>query len=136
MAVKGTVLVVEDSPVQALALQQLLEQKGLQVLRAANGRVGVAMAERYMPDVIVLDIQMPEMDGLETCRRLQQNPQTSHIPIVMLTARTEPEVLRQGLDLGAVDFIPKDAFSDKVLLETLRQLHILEDGARIGDVSR
>jgi CheY-like chemotaxis protein len=136
MAAKGTVLVVEDSPVQALALQQLLEQKGLQVLRALDGRVGVAMAERYAPDVIVLDIQMPEMDGLEACRRLRQSPQTSDIPIVMLTAHAEPAMLLQGLDLGAVDFIPKDVFSDKVLLETLRQLHILEDGARIGDAQR
>ena len=133
MAAKRTILVVEDSPVQALALQQLLEQKGLKVLRALNGRTGVAMAEQYAPDAIVLDIQMPEMDGLEACRRLQQNPQTSHIPIVMLTAHAEPEVLAQGLDLGAVDFIPKDAFSDKVLLETLRQLKVWEDELRGSD---
>jgi len=133
MAAKGTVLVVEDSPVQALALQQLLEQKGLQVLRALDGRVGVAMAERYVPDAIVLDIQMPEMDGLEACRRLKQNPHTKNIPIVILTAHGEPTMLMRGIDLGAIDFIPKDAFSDKVLLETLRQLKVLDDGLRRGD---
>ena len=133
MAAKGTILVVEDSPVQALALQQLLEQKGLQVLRALDGRVGVAMAEQYVPDAIVLDVQMPEMDGLEACRRLKQNPHTKNIPIVMLTAHGEPAMLMQGLDLGATDFIPKDAFSDKVLLETLRQLKVLDDGLRRGD---
>lgn len=133
MAAKGTVLVVEDSPVQALALQQLLEQKGLQVLRALDGRVGVAMAERYVPDAIVLDIQMPEMDGLEACRRLKQNPHTKNIPIVILTAHGEPTMLMRGIDLGAIDFIPKDAFSDKVLLETLRQLKVLDDGSRRGD---
>ncbi len=125
VAGRKTALVVEDSLVQAIALQQLLEQKGLQVLRAVDGRVGVVIAERYSPDVIILDIQMPEMDGLEACRHLKQNPRTEHIPIVMLTSRSEPIVLIQGLDLGAIDFIPKDAFSDKVLLETLRQLHIL-----------
>ncbi len=122
---RKTVLVVEDSRLQALALQQLLEEKGLVVLRALNGRVGVSMAEQYMPDVIILDVQMPEMDGLEACRRLKQNPATSSIPIVMLTAHSEPTVLAQGLDLGVIDFIPKDAYSDRVLLETLRQLHIL-----------
>ena len=121
-----TILIVEDSRVQALALQQLLEQKGLDVLRALDGHVGIAMAERYLPDAIVLDIQMPGMDGLEACQRLKQNPKTSHIPIVMLTAYSDSKVLMRGLSLGAVDFIPKDAFSDSVLLETLRQLHILD----------
>jgi CheY-like chemotaxis protein len=120
-----TVLVVEDSLVQAMALQRLLEQHGLTVLRAADGRVGIAMAERYLPDAIVLDIQMPEMDGLQVCRQLQQDPRTRHIPIVMLSAYSEPSVLAQGLDLGAIDFIPKDAFSDQVLLETLHALGVL-----------
>ncbi len=128
-----TILIVEDSPIQALALQQMLEQKGLRVLRARDGRAGLTMAERYLPDVIVLDIQMPEMDGLEVCRRLKQNPHTKHIPIVMLTAHSEPAVLMQGIDLGAIDFIPKDAFSDTVLLETLRQLKVLDDDLRHSD---
>ena len=128
-----TVLIVEDSPIQALALQQMLEQKGLRVLRALDGCTGVAMAERYLPDVVVLDVQMPKMDGLEACRRLKQNPMTHNIPIVMLTAHGEPATLTQGLDLGAVDFIPKDAFSDTVLLETLRQLRVLDDGLRNGN---
>lgn len=128
-----TVLIVEDSPVQALALRQMLEQKGLRVLRAMDGRVGIAMAERYLPDAIVLDVQMPEMDGIEACRRLKQDPRTKDIPIVMLTAHGEPATLVQGLDLGAVDFIPKDAFSDKVLLETLRQLKVLDDRLKGDD---
>ena len=120
------VLVVEDSPVQALALRQLLEQKGLQVVRAMDGQGGITMAEQYLPDAIILDIQMPVMDGLEACRRLKQNPKTKDIPVVMLTAHGEPSMLMRGLGLGAVDFIPKDAFSDIVLIETLRQLHILK----------
>jgi two-component system phosphate regulon response regulator PhoB len=129
---RKTALVVEDSPVQAIALQQLLEQQGLQVLRAVDGRVGVAMAERYSPDVIILDVQMPEMDGLEACRHLKQNSRTKHIPIMMLTSRSEPTMLTQGLDLGAIDFIPKDAFSDRVLVESLRQLHILNSMVMVG----
>jgi CheY-like chemotaxis protein len=70
---------------------------------------------------------MPEMNGFEACRRLKKNDRTAHIPIIMLTVRTEPQALVQGIDLGAIDFIPKDAFSENVLLETLRQLHILGD---------
>lgn len=122
-----TVLIVEDSPAQALALHRLLEQEGLQVLWAPDGRVGVTMAQLYLPDAIVLDIEMPKMDGFEACRRLKENAQTASIPIVMLTVHTEPASLMQGIDLGAIDFIPKDAFSDRVLVETLRQLQILDD---------
>ncbi len=122
-----TVLIVEDSPAQALALQQILEQEGLQVLWAPDGRIGVAMAQQQMPDAIILDIEMPEMNGFEACRRLKENARTADIPIVMLTVRADPPALMQGIDLGAIDFIPKDAFSESVLVETLRQLRILDD---------
>lgn len=128
MMAKGrkTVLIVEDSPVQALALEHLLVQEGLNVLCAPDGRTGIMMAQQHSPDVIVLDIEMPEMNGFEVCRRLRENAQTAAIPVLMLTAHTEVAMVMRGIDLGAVDYIPKDAFSDAVLLETLRQLHILE----------
>ncbi len=123
---RKTVLIVEDSPVQALALEHLLVQEGLNVLCAPDGRTGIMMAQQHSPDVIVLDIEMPEMNGFEVCRRLRENAQTAAIPVLMLTAHTEVAMVMRGIDLGAVDYIPKDAFSDAVLLETLRQLHILE----------
>lgn len=126
MANMNKVLIVEDSPVQAMALQKLLEGQGLRVICAPNGRVGVEMAERWKPDAIILDIKMPDMDGFEVCRTLQANPQTSHIPVVMLTVYSEPPMLRQSIYLGAVDFIPKDDFANAVLLETLRQLKVLD----------
>jgi CheY-like chemotaxis protein len=120
-----TVLIVEDSPVQALALQQLLEDKGLHVLQAAEASTGIALAEKHLPDVILLDIEMPVIDGIETLRRLKANPRTQDVPVVILTAHGRAQLARQGLELGVADFIPKDAFADKVLLETLRQLGIL-----------
>jgi CheY-like chemotaxis protein len=120
-----TVLVVEDSPVQALALCRLLEKQDLTVLCAPNGVAGLKLAHEHHPDAIVLDIQMPEMDGLEACHFLHRDPETSSIPVVLLTAYTTPDALRDGLTDGAIDFIPKDAFSDAVLLETLRQLDVL-----------
>lgn len=121
------ILVVEDCPVQALALQRLLKRRGLQVLHARNGQFGVTMARRWMPDAIVLDVNMPDMDGLEVCRQLQQDAETSHIPVIILTADNNPPTLRNSISLGAIDFIPKDGFTNAVLLETLRQLHILAD---------
>ena len=122
-----TALIVEDSPVQALALEHLLVQEGLEVLCAPDGRSGVTMAQQHTLDVIILDIEMPEMNGFEVCRHLRENAQTADIPIVMLTAHSEVSMVMRGIDLGAIDFIPKDAFSEAVLLETLRQLHILDD---------
>jgi DNA-binding response OmpR family regulator len=122
---KKTVLIVEDSPAQALALEHLLKTEGLRVHWAPDGQVGVALAQEHAPDVIVLDVEMPNMDGFEACQRLKANARTSRIPIVMLTVLDDAAAAMQGIDLGAIDFIPKDAFSGPVLLETLRQLHIL-----------
>ena len=122
---KKTILIVEDSPVQALSASQLLEDKGLHAICAANGETGLDMARQNLPDAILLDIQMPGMDGLEVCRRLQADPKTSGIPIILLTSQDNPETLRQGFDGGAVDFIPKDAFYGTILVETLRQLKII-----------
>lgn len=119
------VLVVEDSPVQALAIVKRLEAEGLSVIYAPNGRAGVSRAMSYQPAAIVLDVEMPEMNGLEACRLLKQDPKTAQIPIVILTAHSDIETLGEGLDKGAIDFIPKDAFSESVLVETLRQLGIL-----------
>jgi DNA-binding response OmpR family regulator len=120
-----TILIVEDSPAQALALKHLLREEGLRVLWAPDGLVGVTLAQQFMPDAIVLDVEMPRMGGFEACRRLKEDDQTADIPIVMLTVRDDADTALRGMDLGAIDFIPKDAFSGSVLLETLRQLHIL-----------
>lgn len=120
-----TILIVEDSPAQALALKHLLREEGLRVLWAPDGLVGVTLAQQFMPDAIVLDVEMPRMGGFEACRRLKEDDQTADIPIVMLTVRDDADTALRGMDLGAIDFIPKDAFSGSVLLETLRQLYIL-----------
>jgi CheY-like chemotaxis protein len=121
-----TVLVVEDSPVQALALINLLQMCDLNVLFAPHGDLGLSLAIRSRPDAIVLDLKMPEKDGLEVCRALKADSQTANIPVIILTAHAEPAIVQLCLTLNATDFIPKDAFSDKVLLETLRQLKILD----------
>lgn len=127
------VLVVEDSPVQALALVKLLERENLNVLCASNGQAGISMARCYLPDLIILDIQMPEMDGLEACRYLKRDPKTLDIPIILYTEHNEPDMLKAGLEQGVVDFIPKDAFSDIVLLETLKQLNIIWEQVQVPE---
>jgi CheY-like chemotaxis protein len=120
-----TVLIVEDSPAQALALGHSLEQAGLRVMWARDGRIGVDMAQEHLPDVILLDVEMPKMNGFEACQLLKEDIQTMDIPIIMLTVHTEPITVNALLERGAVEFIPKGAFSEAVLLETLRQIGVL-----------
>ena len=120
-----TVLLVEDSPTQALHFQTLLEEKGVNVLWASNGESGVEMAQEQSPDLVVLDIQLPNMNGFEVCQRLKEMEQTADIPVIMLTRFDEAESVVQGLQAGAIDYIPKDAFAGAVLLETLRQMGLI-----------
>ncbi len=120
------ILVVEDSPTQALHMQTLLEREGILVLLAHDGPTGLQIAHELHPDLIVLDVQMPGMNGFQVCRRLKNSQDTKHIPIIMFTRHDEQEAVLLGLQTGAVDYIPKDAFADAVLLETLRQMQIID----------
>jgi twitching motility two-component system response regulator PilH len=79
-----------------------------------------------MPDAVVLDIEMPGMNGFEVSVQLSRDNQTAHIPIIMFTSHDNTTALQKGMLLGAIDFIPKDIFADAVLIETLRQLSILD----------
>lgn len=127
------VLIIEDSSSQALAKLLLLEDTGLRVLWARNGWEGLEMAARFLPDVIVLDIVMPEIDGYEVCRRLKENPSTANIPIIMHTVRDFAPDLQMSFDLGAIDFIPKDGFSGPILLATLQELKVLDSPMYNGE---
>jgi PleD family two-component response regulator len=123
------VLVVEDSHTQALHLQALLEREGLSVALAFDGKSGLEMAGQVRPSVAILDVQMPEMNGFEVCRQLKEMDDTAEIPIIMLTCRDENDAVLEGLQVGAIDYIPKDAFSDVVLVETLRQMGFIAASA-------
>jgi DNA-binding response OmpR family regulator len=120
------ILVVEDSPTQAQHMRMLLEQEGVEVVLADDGRMGLQMAQELLPDLIVLDVQMPGMNGFQVCRQLKNQRDTEDIPIIMFTRHDEQEAVVLGLQTGAVDYIPKDAFADAVLLETLRQMKFIE----------
>lgn len=120
------IVVIEDSPSQALEIRLYLENCGLQVQMAANGTEGLEIIQQNRPDAIVLDVELPGISGLEVCRRLKTAPSTSQIPIIMLTAHDEPDVVIRGVERGAIDYIPKDPFSARVLLETLRQLGLID----------
>jgi DNA-binding response OmpR family regulator len=116
------VLLVEDSTTQALHLRTLLERQGLHVTWARDGRQGVQRAQQLHPDLVVLDVQMPELNGFEVSRMLKDKAKTADIPIIMFTRMDDAQSVISGLETGAIDYIPKDAFAEAVLLETLRQM--------------
>jgi CheY-like chemotaxis protein len=119
------VLVVEDSPTQSLHVKSLLEGAGLTCALATNGQTGLYLAETLLPDVIILDLEMPYIDGFQVCKQLKADPATASIPVILMTSHDGKMSMDQGLELGALDFIPKDVFADAVLLETLKQMKII-----------
>lgn len=101
------ILVVEDEEALSDILRDALKRHGYKIERAFDGDTGLEMAEKLLPDLIILDIMLPQMDGWEVCRRLKENKKTSAIPIILLTARRDEQDVVAGLDLGADDYIRK-----------------------------
>ena len=129
---QGTVLVVEDSPTQARCLRAMLEQEGLVVLLAYDGQSGLEIAQRLQPSAIILDLQMPKLNGFQVCRQLRSKRQTSSIPIIMLSSHSDEDMVEFSQQFEAVDFVCKDAFADAVLLEMLRHMGLIGQTTRVG----
>ena len=101
------ILIVDDIPKNLQLLSSILSAEGYQIAFASNGHQALSVVESTSPDLILLDIMMPEMDGYEVCSKLKQNPKTAHIPIIFLTGRVETEDVVKGFQVGAVDYITK-----------------------------
>ncbi|MFN4155344.1 MAG: phosphate regulon transcriptional regulator PhoB [Paracoccaceae bacterium] len=101
------VLLVEDEPAQREVLAYNLESEGFRVVQAANGEDALMMVDEDTPDIIILDWMMPELSGIEVCRRLKVRPETRGIPIIMLSARAEEVDRIRGLETGADDYVIK-----------------------------
>src|SRR5512143_1665744 len=101
------ILVVEDTPANIQTLAAILKAKGYQISVATNGKQALEIADRVRPDLILLDVMMPELDGFETCRRLKASADWREIPVIFLTARTETVDIVRGFEAGAVDYVAK-----------------------------
>lgn len=110
------VLVIEDDPNTANLVALYLEKEGIRALQANDGAKGLRLAQRHKPDLVVLDIMLPKMDGWEVCRRLRK---TSEVPVIMLTARGEEIDRVSGLTLGADDYVVKP-FSPRELVARVK----------------
>jgi len=110
-----SILIVDDNPNNLEVLARILTDFGYQVAVALDGETAIEQVEYYQPDLILLDIMMPGIDGFETCRRLKANLLTAEIPIIFLTALSDSENKVNGLSMGAVDYISKPFQSEEVL---------------------
>ncbi len=112
---KPNILVIEDEEDIRELVKYNLQRENFVVLEADSGEAGLKMVERTTPDLILLDLMLPGMDGLEVCRILKRDVRTQNVPVVMMTARGEESDIVTGLELGAADYVVKP-FSPKVLV--------------------
>ena len=120
-----TILVVDDEPVNIQLLRRKLEWEGLRVLSADNGQMGLDLARSESPDLILLDIMMPGMDGFEVCQKLSEDDGTKSIPVIFVTAQNSKAGKLEGLQAGAVDYITKPIDLDETAARVRAQLNYL-----------
>jgi CheY-like chemotaxis protein len=115
------VLAVDDDPSMCKLLRIMLEPKGFEVLEAYSGARALTITKRELPDVLLLDIMMPDIDGFDVCRVLKLDPTTKGIPIIFVTAKAGQEHLDRGMSLGAQGYITKP-FRPEVLIDKLYEV--------------
>jgi len=131
---KASVLVVDDEQDIVELVEYNLNKEGYRVLTVATGEDALRVTKSQTPDAIVLDLMLPGVDGLEVCRLLKADPNTRHIPIVMLTAKGSEADVVAGLELGAADYVTKP-FSPRVLTARIKAVLRRDDAGDAGDAS-
>jgi signal transduction histidine kinase len=116
------ILLVDDTPTNLKVLAEALQGQGWKTLMAADGESAIEQVEYLRPDLILLDVMMPGIDGFETCRRLKANPDTQEIPVIFMTALSDTVDKVRGLELGAVDYVTKPFQQEEVIART--KLHL------------
>jgi len=118
---RETILIVDDEEDILELLKYNLSREGYKVISATTGEEGLKLAKTKVPDLMILDLMLPGVDGLEVCRELKSDKNTANIPIIMLTAKSEEADMVTGLELGADDYIPKP-FSPRVVLARMKSI--------------
>ena len=134
------ILIVDDTPANIQMLMAILKEHGYQLSAATNGRQALEVIERVRPDLVLMDVLMPEMDGYEACRQLKASPAWRDLPIIFLTAKTDTADVVRGFELGAVDYVGKPFNAHELLARvsthlTLQRLR-LQMAARNAELAR
>jgi len=116
-----TILIVDDEPNIVVPLQFLMEKNGYQALVAQSGEEALEAVSKYSPDLVLLDIMLPCIDGFEVCEIVKLNPEWKHIKIIFLTAKGRDVDIAKGMVLGADEYIAKP-FSNKQIVESVKKL--------------
>jgi DNA-binding response OmpR family regulator len=122
---KPKILVVDDQPVNVQLLRRKLEREGMEVISTNRGSEAIQVSLDQMPDIILLDVMMPDMNGFEVCHRLKQSVATRSIPVIFITARASKESKLEGLNVGAVDYITKPIDLDETVARIQTQLRFI-----------
>lgn len=110
-----SVLVVDDEPMKRKLLRLILERAGYTVAEAADGAEALLSLDGNVPDLMTLDVMMPQMDGFAVCERVRQNPKTAELPIIIVSARADGGSIREGLAAGANRYLPQPVMPDKLI---------------------
>jgi len=130
------ILIVDDQPINVLLLKRCLEREGIATASANDGIQALALVAQEPPDLILLDVMMPDLDGIEVCRRLQADEATRHIPVIFITARSTKAGKLEGLGVGAVDYITKPLDLDETLARVRTQLRFAIINREMLDLQR
>lgn len=130
-----TILVVDDQPQNLNILFEYLRASGPRLIMAPDGERALTILENQCPDIILLDILMPGLDGYETCQRIKNNPKTQHIPVIFMSALSDTVDKLRGFELGAVDFITKPFQSAEVLARIQAQVTILQQHRQLEEAT-
>jgi CheY-like chemotaxis protein len=120
----GTVLIVDDQLVNLKVAVAALQHHGLRILTARDGEAALARAQLAQPDLLLLDVKLPGIDGIETCRRLKADPRTASIPVILLTALLDSATLERGLAAGAADYMTRPVEIAILLARTQTHLRL------------
>lgn len=121
---KPAILIVDDAADTLAVLRTMMLRQGYQTFVATSGERALEIAQRIQPDLVLLDVVMPGLDGLETCRRMKAHPATARIPVIFMSARGETEDIVAGLDTGAADYIPKPLRMEEVCARVRARLRL------------
>lgn len=138
---KAKILVIDDEPIVRLTVEALFMQNNIELFFAENGSTGLLQAQKHLPDAILLDLMMPDMDGYEVCRRIRSNPALAEVPIIMITAIDNREARLEGLNAGADDFLTKpfDSLEIQIKVKNILRLNrfrnILEQRDKLVDMN-
>ena len=133
MSDKKTILVVDDEQDLLDLIEYNLKQEGFDVLKAEDGKEGIEVAREHSPSLVLLDIMMPKMDGMEVVERMRDDEQLKHIPIIFLTARGDEKTEVEGLDKGGDDYITKPISTTKLISRIKAVLRRFEETQEMTD---